>query len=302
MLGQLGLIMFASKCNMANFNATKIMICLGLILYLTGGDVDAARKINDKSNNPGKGRKPPTILLSASPTTVSMNGSTTINWSSKHASDCTASGGWFGSKATSGSQTISALTTNSSFSLSCTGPGGSVNDSVSVTVAVPEPSLSFSANPVTLAQNGSTTLNWSANDATSCTASGDWSGNKGASGVETINSLMIDSQFTLTCTAAGGTVNETVNVTVMVSNNELVKPSVNLTTENNNIYLNWSQSNANQYRVLYWQGKDAPQEQITTGTEYTFPPLTIGSYTVIVEAYDEMGNSLFSVPVALEVF
>ena len=95
--------------------------------------------------------------------------------------------------------------------------------------------------------------------------------------------------------------NETVNVTVVVSNNELVKPSANLTTENNNIYLNWSQSNADLYRVLYWKGNNAPQEQITTSTEYTFPPLSTGSYTVVVEAYDELGNSLFSVPVTLEV-
>jgi len=122
---------------MANAKATIIMICLGLILNLTSGGADAARKIKDKQNNPVKGHKPPTISLSANPTTLTMNGSTTINWSSKHASDCTASGDWSGSKATSGSQTISVLTTDSTFNLSCSGAGGNASDSVSVTVAAP---------------------------------------------------------------------------------------------------------------------------------------------------------------------
>jgi hypothetical protein len=219
MIGRLGLILFARECNMVNSKVTIIMTCLSLILYLTGGDVDAGRKINDKANNSGKGRKPPTISLSANPTTLTMNGSTTINWSSKHASDCTASGDWSGSKATSGIQTISALTTNSSFNLSCSGPGGNVSDSVSVTVAAPLPTLSFSASPSTVSQNGSTTLDWSSTDATGCTASGDWSGSKGGSGAETINSMIIDSQFTLDCSGAGGTVNDTVNVAVVLSNN-----------------------------------------------------------------------------------
>ena len=79
------------------------------------------------------------------------------------------------------------------------------------------------------------------------------------------------------------------------------KPSVTITKENGNIYLDWVNSDANQYRVLYWQGNNAPQEHITSGTQYTFPPLNAGDYTVLVEAYDELGNSLFSAPVTLEV-
>ena len=241
------------------------------------------------------------VTLSANPTSLPYDGSTTLSWSSVNANGCTASGDWSGSKATSGSQTISALTSNSSFSLTCTGAGGSDSKLVNVTVAAPLPTLSFSANPDSVFQNDSTILNWSAIDATSCVASGDWSGDKSTSGAETINSLALDSEFSLTCNGAGGTVSKTVNVTVAVGNNELIKPSINLTTENNNIYLNWSQSNADLYRVLYWKGNNAPQEQITTSTEYTFPPLNAGSYKVIVEAYDEMGNSLFSAPVTLEV-
>jgi hypothetical protein len=195
------------------------MICLGLILNLTSGGADAARKINDKPNNSAKGNKPPAISLSASPTTVAMNGSTEINWSSKRASGCTASGDWSGSKATSGSQTMSSLTSDKVFNLSCSGPGGTSSDIVNITVATPAPTLSFSASPASVSQNDSTTLSWNSTDATSCVASGDWSGNKGASSSESTGTLAIDSQYALTCSGAGGSVNESVNVTVVLSNN-----------------------------------------------------------------------------------
>ena len=174
----------------------------------------------------------PIVNLSASPSSLPYNGSTTLSWSSSNTTGCSASGDWTGNKATSGSQTMSALTSNSSFSLICSGAGGSANDSVSVTVADPSPTLSFSASPVTVSQNGSTTLNWSTTGATSCTASGDWSGNKGAAGAETISSLMISSQFTLTCNGAGGSVNNTVNVTVVLNGNGTALLSWTPPTEN----------------------------------------------------------------------
>jgi len=174
----------------------------------------------------------PIVNLSASPSSLPYNGSTTLSWSSNNTTSCTASGDWTGNKATSGSQTMSALTSNSNFSLACSGAGGSANDSVSVTVAAPPPTLSISASPVTVAQNGSTTLTWSTTDATNCTASGDWSGNKGAAGAETISSLMISSQFTLTCNGAGGSVNNTVNVTVVLNGNGTALLSWTPPTEN----------------------------------------------------------------------
>ena len=90
-------------------------------------------------------------------------------------------------------------------------------------------------------------------------------------------------------------------ITTSPPSSKLVAPSVSVVAENSSINLNWNDSNANLYRVLYWQGNNAPQEHITTSTTYTTPPLSIGIYTVIIEAYDELGNSLFSAPVILEV-
>src|SRR5262249_60073988 len=50
------------------------------------------------------------------------------------ATSCTASGGWSGSQAVHGSFTSSALSTDTTFTLTCTGPGG--NGAQSVTVKI----------------------------------------------------------------------------------------------------------------------------------------------------------------------
>ena len=85
---------------------------------------------------------PPTVTLSANPTTVSREGASTLTWSSSNANSCVASGSWSGSKATSGSQSTGPLTASAVFTLTCTGSGGSANTSVTVTVSgtpSPEP-------------------------------------------------------------------------------------------------------------------------------------------------------------------
>ena len=117
-------------------------------------------------------------------------------------------------KTASGSETISGLVVDSSFSLDCSGAGGTAFDSIDVTVAAPAPTLTLSASLLTVASGGSTTLSWSSSNADNCTASGDWSGDKGASGSETVSALNIDSNFALDCSGEGGTVSDTVVVIV----------------------------------------------------------------------------------------
>lgn len=83
----------------------------------------------------------PTLTLTASPTTLATGGMITLNWSTTHATSCNASGEWSGSKATSGNQDIAASAAGSpTFTLACTGAGGSVTRSTTVTVNAPPPS------------------------------------------------------------------------------------------------------------------------------------------------------------------
>jgi len=180
-------------------------------------DATASRpgKIKDSVNISVRGPKPPTLLLSASPTTVPVNGSTTISWSSQHASDCMASGGWSGYRTTSGTQVMSGLIANSTFILTCSGKGGSVNDSASITVVSPSaPWVSLTANSSSLPYGESTTLSWNSGNTSGCSASGDWSGNLSTTGSQSTGPLIADSTFNLTCTGAGGSATESVGITV----------------------------------------------------------------------------------------
>jgi hypothetical protein len=88
-------------------------------------------------HKPGSGAvvTQPTVTLNASPTSVSSGATTSLSWSSTNADSCTASGAWSGTKSTSGSQQSTALSTNSTFSLTCTNSSGGAQ-TAAVTVSV----------------------------------------------------------------------------------------------------------------------------------------------------------------------
>lgn len=74
------------------------------------------------------------MLLSANPTSVASGGSSTLNWSSTHATACSASGAWSGAKPTSGSEASGALSAASTFTLTCVNANGNTASSVTVYV------------------------------------------------------------------------------------------------------------------------------------------------------------------------
>ena len=57
-----------------------------------------------------------------------------LMWTSTNADSCVASGGWSGSKATSGSQLVSPVAPVTTYTLTCSGPTGSKDASVSITL------------------------------------------------------------------------------------------------------------------------------------------------------------------------
>lgn len=76
----------------------------------------------------------PTVTLTSSASSVAQGGTATLTWSSQNATTCTASGGWTGGQALNGTVTTSALTSDTTFTLTCVGGGGSTAQSVTVTV------------------------------------------------------------------------------------------------------------------------------------------------------------------------
>jgi hypothetical protein len=153
------------------------------------------------------------VTLSATPSTIDQGQSSTLNWSSTDASSCTVSGGWIGSRVTTGSEVVSPAVTTS-YNINCIGDGGSASASVTVTVneppAVIQPTLNLTASPSSVSRGSTITLNWSSTDASSCSASGDWSGLKATTGSA---SIVINGSltFTLTCTGDAGSVSGSVS-------------------------------------------------------------------------------------------
>jgi beta-glucanase (GH16 family) len=74
---------------------------------------------------------------------VTAGQATSLSWATTNASSCTASGAWSGAQAVSGSETSGALSSDSTFTLNCVGPGGTVQKSVLVTAKATASSTLF---------------------------------------------------------------------------------------------------------------------------------------------------------------
>ena len=78
----------------------------------------------------------------------------------------------------------------------------------------PVPEVSLAGAPQAVAAGGTSTLNWTATAATTCSASGGWTGSKPLSGSEQVGPIRGDTLFTLSCTGAGGTRGSSVTLNV----------------------------------------------------------------------------------------
>jgi peptidoglycan/xylan/chitin deacetylase (PgdA/CDA1 family) len=193
---------------------TYAMTCTG-----AGGNVTQQTVIGVTASSTTPPPAAPTLTFSASPTTVNAGATSTLTWSSTNAMSCTASNGWTGGKATSGSQLVNPTATTT-YALDCSGAGGTVHKeaSVNVKVATPPPgapTLTFTASPTTINKGQSSTLTWSTTNATSCTASNGWTGSKAASGTQAV-SPTATTTYALSCSGAGGTVSKSAVVNVII--------------------------------------------------------------------------------------
>ena len=148
-------------------------------------------------------------------------GSTLLTWSSLNATTCAATGGWTGNRATTGTLTVGPLSASTTFSLSCTGSGGTASRSVTVGVQpatggtpTPAPTVSLSASATSVASGGSANLTWSSQNASSCTASGGWSGTRATSGTQGVGPLTANATYALSCTGSGGSASRSLTVSV----------------------------------------------------------------------------------------
>jgi hypothetical protein len=121
---------------------TPAFACAGFaVLLLSGCGSDAG-------GDPGPGPGPqPSLTFSGSPTSIAAGAGATLTWSSQNTTDCTASGGWSGTKATSGSELIPSIQATTTYTLACTGSAGTTTPrNVTVTVLIPPAGTTGTAN------------------------------------------------------------------------------------------------------------------------------------------------------------
>lgn len=169
----------------------------------------------------------PTLNLSINPTSILVGQSATLTWSSSNTvNPCTASGAWSGNKNTGGTQSTGTLSTTGSrtYTLQCTNSAGTAITR-SVTLAVtnsptptpsptpppppPNPTVDLRINnnngPITVTNGDSANLTWTSSNATSCTASGAWSGSRAVpSGSASTGAITSSRTWTLTCRNSAG--------------------------------------------------------------------------------------------------
>ncbi len=212
---------------------------------------------------------PPVVSLTASPAAIYAGSSATLSWSATNSpTSCTASGDWTGTKSASGTQSTGILNTikTYTYSLTCTNDGGSgyANNIIVKVSAAPPPSppvVSLSISPLSTTVGSSATLSWSAtNSPTSCTASGDWTGTKSASGTQGTGVLSTSKTYSyqLSCNNAGGSNSASTSITVSQGAPTVVKPVVTIAVSPTSI-------GAGSSSTISWSAANSPASCTATG-------------------------------------
>lgn len=159
----------------------------------------------------------PTVDLLANssqgPISIPYGTAATISWTSSNGNACNVNG----NGGLSGSFSTGALTSNTTYNGECYGDGiGS--DSVTVNVQAPAaPTADIRANGspsgATVSYNNSATISWTSTNSNSCSVSPSGWGSTSNNGVNTGN-LTSTTTYTITCTGPGGSVQDSVTVTV----------------------------------------------------------------------------------------
>ena len=159
----------------------------------------------------------PTLSITADPSTIAAGQLSTVTWSSSNATSITITPSVLPEDQTtlplSGSAVVSPPTTTT-YTATAIGPGGTVSANVTV-VPVATMQLNFSANPSTVAPGESATLSWSTVGVHKLVIDngvGDVS-NQLPNGSVTVTPSAA-STYTASATGAGGTVTQTVAVTL----------------------------------------------------------------------------------------
>lgn len=117
-----------------------------------------------------------------------------------------------GSSLAIGINTLTATYTPDSAS-SATYKSATGTNTVTVTINMPQPTVTLTASPTSITPGASSTLTWTSSNATSCAASGGWSGTEDTNGTQIV-APTVTTSYTLTCDGDGGSANASATVAV----------------------------------------------------------------------------------------
>lgn len=258
--------------------------------------------VNVLVTNPPPGL--PIVRMAANPIgPITPGSSTTLTWSTtNNPTSCTASGDWSGSKPGSGSASSGALNSvrDYTFTLTCSNGSGSTFASADVQVLPNPPAVSLTLSPSALYVGNSSTITWNVSNttpATTCTASGDWSGgitptNGGTRSTGTLNDARTF-LYSLSCTNEGGTgfqKNVPLTVTLPPPPSASISVSPISITSGQSATISWTASN-NPTSCATGSDLTGPITPLSGGSKSTGTLTTQRTYTYALQCTNAGGSS-----------
>ena len=161
----------------------------------------------------------PSCTISANPTKVKSGENATLTWTSQNAATASLNQG-IGAVVLNGNQNVGPLTATTTYTLTVTGNGSATcNTEIGVILPPPPPpptppSCVISANPSSVYYKGSSTLNWTSQNATGASIDQNI-GSVPVNGSRAVSYITSTKTYTLTITGGGGTATCSTTVTVI---------------------------------------------------------------------------------------
>ena len=233
----------------------------------------------------------PTCTLTASPSSVEYYGSTILDWTSSHATSATINHG-IGSVALNGVKSIHNLTSNKTYTMTVTGPGGSATCSAHVSVDdephYNAPTCDLYADRSSVQRGQAVGLSWSSSNATSATLT-DF-GSVHMSGSRTVFPHS-SRTYSLTVSGPGGT--RTCTEHIGVYDTPVYKPQPTCS-----IYVNPNQVAQGKTAVLQWHSNNAVSASISqlgghiplSGSRVVYGNTTTQYFMTVRNAYGDVAS------------
>lgn len=234
----------------------------------------------------------PACTLNANPTSIITGGSSILSWTTSNATSISIDQGIGAVSTANGSVTVTPATTKT-YTLTATGPGGTVTCQKTITVSAnPPPTCSLTASVSTINSGNPVTLSWTTANATSVSIAPEYR-DVGTNGSKIVRPSATTT-YILTATGPGGTVTCEKTITVTVS----PTPVCSLDLSKNQI--SWTSTNATAVSIVPTTASPAiPSPQALSGSFNFVPALGVGTHTYSMTATGPGGSVLCGVTVTV---